>query len=222
METLNAAAAREMLLCAADAIIRQKSLLTELDSQIGDGDHGIGMARGMKKAQEALGKLDGESNVYQCFSDMGKAMLLSMGGASGVIFGTMFMGGTKGHEPQSNLSSEEFVALMTGSLRAIKDRGKAAVGDKTMVDAFEPAVDAMRAHANEGFAAMLAAAAAAAEQGAKSTKAYQAKFGRAKSLMERAVGHMDSGAVSTAIIFRAMSDYMKNSGWEKSYVKENH
>ena len=91
-----------------------------------------------------------------------------------------------------------------------------------MVDAFEPAVDAMRAHANEGFAAMLAAAAAAAEQGAKSTEAYQAKFGRAKSLMERAVGHMDSGAVSTAIIFRAMADYMKNSGWEKSYVKENH
>ena len=85
-----------MLLYVAEQIIDSKALLTEVDSQIGDGDHGIGMERGMKKAKEKLLSMESGSNVYALFQEMGKTMLMSMGGASGVIFGTMFMGGAKG------------------------------------------------------------------------------------------------------------------------------
>ena len=93
MEQLNYAQVRDMLLYVTEQIIDSKALLTEVDSQIGDGDHGIGMERGMKKAKEKLLSMESGSNVYALFQEMGKTMLMSMGGASGVIFGTMFMGG---------------------------------------------------------------------------------------------------------------------------------
>lgn len=95
MEQLNYAQVRDMLLYVAEQIIDSKALLTEVDSQIGDGDHGIGMERGMKKAKEKLLSMESGSNVYALFQEMGKTMLMSMGGASGVIFGTMFMAGPR-------------------------------------------------------------------------------------------------------------------------------
>ena len=128
----------------------------------------------------------------------------------GVIFGTMFMGGTKGKAPAAALDTRAFAALMADSLAAIKERGKAAVGDKTMVDALEPAVLAMQAYAGSDFAGLLDAAEAAAAQGVENTKALQAKFGRAKSLLERAIGFQDAGATSTWILFRAMRDYVRS------------
>ena len=154
--------------------------------------------------------INSHTNVYALFQEMGKTMLLTMGGASGVIFGTMFMGGAKGKPESSTLNCVQLAELMADSLAQIKERGKAQVGDKTMVDALEPAAEAMKACAEKGdLSAMLAQAAEAARQGMENTKNYQAKYGRAKSLMERAMGHQDAGATSTWIIFRSMNEFVE-------------
>lgn len=210
MEKLDYKTARGMLICSAQAIIDAKVLLTEVDSRIGDGDHGIGMQGGMTKAKAKLESMEDGQNVYDLFSEMGKAMLMSMGGASGVIFGSMFMGGAKGTTPVSEISPADFAEFMQRSLDTIKARGKAQMGDKTMVDALEPAVVAMRQNAGD-FETALAAAEKAAAEGVENTKQYQAKFGRSKSLMERAIGYQDAGATSVWIIFRAMHDFIKGA-----------
>lgn len=207
MERINAQQAKEMLLYVADCIIEAKPMLTEVDSAIGDGDHGIGMEGGLKKAKDKLLKMEEPADVYAVFTAAGKAMLMSMGGASGVIFGSMFMGGAKGMEPAGQISAGEFADMMKNSLAVIKERGKAEVGDKTMVDAFSPAVDAMLAHAEEGFVAMLEKAQVSALKGVKSTKNFEAKFGRAKT-QGTTIGFQDAGATSVWIIMKAMYEYV--------------
>lgn len=208
MNTLNAEQAKEMLIYIADKIIAQKPYLTEIDSAIGDGDHGIGMAGGMQKAKDKLMKQDFDS-VYDVFAAAGKAMLMSMGGASGVIFGSLYLAGAKGMETKAELTAEDLAKMERKSLEAIKERGKAQVGDKTMVDALEPAVLAMEADYEMGLAGMLKSAEEAAAQGLEDTKKYIAKFGRAKSLMERAVGHQDAGATSVWLIIQGMREYVE-------------
>lgn len=209
MKQLTFLQARDMLLYVADQIIDSKAFLTEIDSKIGDGDHGIGMERGMKKAKEKLLSMETGDNVFSLFQEMGKTMLMSMGGASGVIFSTLFMGGAKG-KSAAILTGAELTALMEGSLRSIQERGKAQPGDKTMVDALAPAVEYMQLCGTEELDALLAGAAEAARQGMEATKNYQAKYGRAKSLQERALGYQDAGATSTWIIFRAMAEYVRS------------
>lgn len=209
LNELSAQDARRMLLYIADKIIEKKPYLTEIDSAIGDGDHGIGMAGGMKKAKEKLEQMAGEENAYAVFEAAGKAMLMSMGGASGVIFGSLYLAGAKGMEPKPVITAKDLARMEQKSLLAIQERGKAEVGDKTMVDALAPAVDAMKASCNKGLLPMLRAAEAAALQGVEDTKKYVAKFGRAKSLMERAVGYQDAGATSVWLIFQGMREYVE-------------
>lgn len=109
MERINAQQAKEMLLYVAESIIEAKPMLTEVDSAIGDGDHGIGMAGGLKKAKDKLLKMEEPSDVYAVFAAAGKAMLMSMGGASGVIFGSMFLGGAKGMEPAAEIDAGQLI-----------------------------------------------------------------------------------------------------------------
>jgi len=208
MDTLNAVQSKAMLIYIADKVIAGKAYLTEIDSAIGDGDHGIGMAGGMQKAKDKLKKQDFES-AYDVFAAAGKAMLMSMGGASGVIFGSLYLAGAKGMEPKAELTAEDLAGMMRKSLDAIKERGKAQVGDKTMVDALEPAVLAMEETYQCGLLEMLKQAEEAAAGGLEDTKKYIAKFGRAKSLMERAVGHQDAGATSVWLIFQGMREFVK-------------
>lgn len=144
--TLNIEQTRGMLNAVADAIIDNVSLLTEVDSVIGDGDHGVGMSGGMKKAKEALAKIENPPDINTLYKSVGMAMLNSMGGASGVIFGTMFLGGIKGAESSSELDCAMLKAIFRKSLDSIKVRGQAQMGDKTMVDAYEPAVMAMESY----------------------------------------------------------------------------
>lgn len=205
---LNAEDARNMLIYIADKIIANKPYLTEIDSAIGDGDHGIGMAGGMQKAKKKLLKMKGEENVYKIFETAGQAMLMSMGGASGVIFGSLYLAGAKDMEAKSALQAADLAEMEKKSLAAIQERGKAQVGDKTMVDALAPAVEAMEANKDKGLAAMLAAAEEAARTGMEDTKNYIAKFGRAKSLLERAIGHQDAGATSVYLIFQGMKEFV--------------
>ncbi|BDF06055.1 dihydroxyacetone kinase subunit DhaL [[Clostridium] hylemonae] len=209
LDRLNAADARNMLLYIADKIIAAKPYLTEIDSVIGDGDHGIGMAGGMQKAKKKLLQMQDETNVYALFEAAGKAMLMSMGGASGVIFGSLYLAGAKDMEPKEELTAADLAAMERKSLLAIQERGKAEVGDKTMVDALAPAVEAMEREASGSLLDMLNAAEEAARQGMEDTKKYIARFGRAKSLMERAIGHQDAGATSVWLIFQGMREFVE-------------
>lgn len=206
---LNAADARNMLLYIADKIIAGKPYLTEIDSVIGDGDHGIGMAGGMQKAKRRLLRMEDETNAYAVFEAAGNAMLMSMGGASGVIFGSLFLAGAKGMKPKEVLTAADLAKMERMSLLAIQERGKAEVGDKTMVDALAPAVEAMEKAASGSLLDMLKAAEEAARQGMEDTKKYVARFGRAKSLMERAIGHQDAGATSVWLIFQGMREFVE-------------
>lgn len=211
LEQLNVEDTRNMLLYVADKIIANKPYLTEVDSAIGDGDHGIGMAGGMQKAKKKLLKMENEQNVYQVFETAGQAMLMSMGGASGVIFGSLYLAGAKGMEAKEILTAQDIAEMEEKSLIAIQKRGGAKPGDKTMVDALAPAVDALKEHAEEGLLEMMKAAEEAARQGVENTKQYIAKYGRAKSLLERAIGYQDAGATSVYLIFQGMREFIEGS-----------
>ncbi len=205
---------RDMLCAVCDEVIRQKQRLTLLDGPIGDGDHGIGMSRGMTKAKAAL--LSGEAgNVSRLFYRMGRAMIGTMGGSSGVVFGTMFMAATidsrEKSAPEDCLTVTSLTSMMRNALEKVKQRGKSNPGEKTMVDALEPAVLAMEAYVAEGgtdLTGLLRTAVDAAEQGAEATKGMLSKHGHSNTLGERALGHPDPGAVTVSIIFRAMEDYV--------------
>lgn len=211
LEELSAEDTRNMLLYVADKIIANKPYLTEVDSAIGDGDHGIGMAGGMQKAKKKLLKMQGEENAYHLFETAGEAMLMSMGGASGVIFGSLYLAGAKGMEPKGVITAEDLAAMERKSLAAIQERGGAQVGDKTMVDALAPAVEALEANSGKGLLEMLKATEEAARCGMENTKKYVAKFGRAKSLLERAIGHQDAGATSVYLIFQGMREFVEGT-----------
>ncbi|MCF2555436.1 dihydroxyacetone kinase subunit DhaL [Faecalicatena contorta] len=209
LSELSAEDARNMLLYIADKVIAKKPYLTEIDSAIGDGDHGIGMAGGMQKAKKKLLKMQGVENAYEVFETAGQAMLMSMGGASGVIFGSLYLAGAKGMDPKAVITAEDLAKMERKSLTAIQERGKAEVGDKTMVDALAPAVDALEANCDKSLLEMLKAAEEGARQGMENTKNYVAKFGRAKSLLERAIGHQDAGATSVWLIFQGMREFVE-------------
>jgi len=213
MNALNTEQTRDMLMSAAHRIIENEALLTEADSAVGDGDHGIGMSGGMKKALAALEDKQETDTPYALFERMGRAMLMSMGGASGVIFGSLFLAGAKGAAAAS-LDAQSLAELFERSLQAIEARGGAKPGDKTMVDALDPAVRAMKENAPNGLPAMLEKAAEAAKSGMEATAGYIARFGRAKSLMERALGHVDAGAVSVWLIFDAMAAFARRTQGE--------
>lgn len=205
MDKLNINQVKEMILYIAQEIIDNKAYLTEVDQKIGDGDHGIGMETGFTNVKNTIEQKQ-YASINDLFRDVGMAMLNSMGGASGVIFSAIFLGGQKDSGKEDKLTADEFAKMMEKSLNMIKRRGKAELGDKTMVDAFEPAVRAMADYSagNKDFGGMLSAGELAAEQGMLATKNYVARFGRAKSLMERSIGCQDAGATSVYLMFRAM------------------
>lgn len=207
MKTMTTEQVTEMIVCACDAIMQAKDYLTEVDSAIGDGDHGVGMSGGMEKAKEMLQAGAPFADVNTVFKTTGMAMLNSMGGASGVIFGSMFLGGVKGLDSIHELDGKTFTHMMRGALDTIKKRGNAQVGDKTMVDALEPAVLGMEASGQDDLTEVLRVASEQSNQGVENTKKYVAKYGRAQYLGERAIGYQDAGATSVSIIFRAMYEY---------------
>lgn len=209
IETVTVEDVRQMYLQVAAVMIGSEEYLTEIDNRLGDGDHGIGMAIGFKGIRA---ELDGRR--YQTVNDVlhaiGMTMLCVMGGASGVLFGTVYISGIIGYPAKESFDSRDFAAVFRGSLNALQKRGKAKVGDKTMVDALAPAVDALEEAAEGGadVRGSFAAAAAAAAAGMEASKGYLARFGRAKYYGEKALGYQDAGATSVYLIFQAMSDWL--------------
>ena len=201
--SLDAAWARRWIELAAADVAEQRDYLVDLDRAIGDGDHGENMDRGFKAALEALGQAQ-PGSVAEVLKTVAKTLMSTVGGAAGPLYGTAFLRASKA-AGDGNLDGAGVAAVIAGALDGIQARGKATTGEKTMVDAWTPALEAARAAAESGSdpAAVLEAAATAAEAGAAATEPLRATKGRASYLGERSIGHLDPGAVSTSLILRA-------------------
>jgi phosphoenolpyruvate---glycerone phosphotransferase subunit DhaL len=198
---------RAMFQQVAQQIIACQDQLSDADRAIGDGDHGVGMARGFESVLEALEETP-SVDMKGLFQKVGMALITSMGGASGVIFGTWFTGGSKALVGRTVLDRDAFQAFMEQGVKAVQERGKAKAGDKTMLDALIPAWVAA-GEANQSLPEVLGRAAEAAAQGVESTKHMVATVGRAKALGERSIGFADPGAISTHLILESMAQYAK-------------
>lgn len=202
-----------MLRGAADQIDTRHEMLSRLDAATGDGDHGTTMRRAMTKLEEALAATRA-ATVGGVLNDVGWAILGVDGGATGPLLGTFFMGMAEVAGEVEALDSPALAAAFEGALAALRRQTKAQVGDKTMIDALVPAVEALRAGADAGDspAAAMARAAEAARRGAEGTKDLQARFGRARNLGERSIGSADPGATSIGLIFRGFADALASEG----------
>ncbi|HXF72840.1 MAG TPA: dihydroxyacetone kinase subunit DhaL [Actinomycetota bacterium] len=191
----------------ARAIEENRDHLTELDSPIGDADHGINMHRGM---QAALAKLDGlaAGDIGALLRTVGMTLVSTVGGAGGPLYGTLFMQMGMATSGKDELSPRDWAEAFDRGLRGVVNLGKAEPGDKTMVDALTPARDALERALDEGapFGEALRRAAAAAEEGMKATIPMVARKGRASYLGERSAGHQDPGATSSYLLVRAAAD----------------
>ena len=201
--SLDAAWACRWIELAAVDVAEQRDYLVDLDRAIGDGDHGENMDRGFKAAVEALGQAQ-PASVAEVLKTVAKTLMSTVGGAAGPLYGTAFLRASKA-AGDGELDAAGVAAIIEGALGGIQARGKATTGEKTMVDAWTPALDAARAAAESGADAVatLQAAATAAEAGAAATEPLRATKGRASYLGERSIGHLDPGAVSTSLILRA-------------------
>lgn len=198
---------RAMLLLVCDRVIAAEPMLSEADRNLGDGDHGLGMQRGMTAAKGKLSASEVES-IEKAFSTVGMAMMSSMGGASGAIFGTFFRNGGKALAGKAIFDAAALAAFLQAGVDGVKQRGGAAVGDKTVVDAMEPAAKKAAELTGASLTDAIGAVDAAAEAGKEASKNMVAKFGRAKTLGDAAIGFPDAGALSVTVIINAMKDYI--------------
>ncbi|ROR35384.1 dihydroxyacetone kinase subunit DhaL [Kitasatospora cineracea] len=210
-ETLDTALAEAWIRAAAAAVGRAEEQLTALDAAIGDGDHGSNLRRGFTAVLAALDDAgpDGSAGFDSAgalLRTVGSTLLAKVGGASGPLYGQAFR--VAGAELPPDAGPAACADALAAGLAAVRALGGAEPGDKTMVDALTPAVDALRTAAAAGaaLAGATAAAADAAEQGARATTPLQARRGRASYLGSRSVGHQDPGATSAALIVRALAD----------------
>ena len=187
----------------AAVLAANKGYLTDLDSAIGDADHGTNMDRGFNKVMEKLPTV-ADKDIGNILKTVGMTLISSVGGASGPLYGTFYMRGGMAADAKEELDGDDLVNVLQGAVDGIIQRGRAQPGDKTMVDALLPALAALKQAVADGqdVRAAVAAAVAAAEQGMKDTIPLQARKGRASYLGERSIGHQDPGATSSAMLFR--------------------
>jgi dihydroxyacetone kinase-like protein len=185
----------------ARLIFEHRDVLTDLDAAIGDADHGNNMTRGMAAV---VADLSG-TTVAALAKRAGMTLVSSVGGASGPLYGTFFLRFASAAGEVNELDASSFAVAMRAGLDGLVSRGKAEVGDKTMVDALAPAVDALERNRAQPLSAGLDAARRAADEGRDATVAMVARKGRASYLGDRSVGHQDPGATSAALLIRAAS-----------------
>ena len=191
----------------AGEIAENRQMLVRLDTAIGDGDHGTNMDRGMRKAVERLEGVEGE-DIGAALKAVGMALVSSVGGAGGPLYGTLFMQMGQSAAGRSELDLLGWSAAVRAGLEGVQKRGRAEPGEKTMVDALSPAAEALDHAAREGVELpdALARAADAAEQGMRATTDMEARKGRASYLGPRSVGHQDPGATSTYLLLKTAAD----------------
>ncbi|MFD7996294.1 dihydroxyacetone kinase subunit DhaL [Streptomyces mexicanus] len=188
---------RRWMTAAAAFVDREADRLTALDSPIGDADHGSNLQRGFTAVRAALEK-EAPDTPGAVLTLAGRLLISTVGGASGPLYGTLLRRTGKALGEEAEVSEEQLAQALRAGVEGVKTLGGAVPGDKTMVDALVPAVDAL----SDGFAA----ARAAAEQGAEATTPLQARKGRASYLGERSIGHQDPGATSSALLIAALAE----------------
>ena len=196
-----------------ERIVEQADRLTELDSAIGDADHGTNMARGTAAVRSRLAHArpdDAGALLKSC----GMALVSTVGGASGSLYGTLFLEMAKSVGTASELDTTVFAAAFRAGVAGVVARGRAEPGDKTMIDALQPTVDVLDTAAADGvpLAAALQSAAAAAAEGRDATIPLVARKGRASYLGDRSADHLDPGATSAAILVQALADSQAGRG----------
>ena len=187
-----------------------KDYLTQLDSAIGDADHGTNMARGFNKVLEKLPSV-ADKDIGNILKTTGMTLISSVGGASGPLYGTFFMRSGMAMAAKEELSDEDLLKLLEAGVEGIVQRGRAQLEDKTMIDAWYPALEALRKAIENGSSTVdaLKAGVAGAEKGMKATIPLQARKGRASYLGERSIGHQDPGATSSYLVLKTLLDTVK-------------
>jgi dihydroxyacetone kinase-like protein len=195
------------LTLVAERVHDQKAYLTELDSAIGDADHGINMDRGFQAVVGILPTLPPD-DVGAVLKGVAMKLISTVGGASGPLYGTFFLRFGTATAGQAEVDVAGFADALDAGITGVRDRGKAEPGDKTMLDALLPASEALRAGIDGGAspADALASAVAAAQQGMEATIPLVARKGRASYLGERSAGHQDPGATSSHLLLKAAAD----------------
>ncbi len=192
------------------AICDNKEMLTNLDAVIGDADHGINMSRGFDAVRAKLEGSTGE-DISAVLKKVGMTLISTVGGASGPLYGTAFLRAAGAVQGTNMITGEKAMEMLGAAVQGIKDRGKAAKGEKTMLDALEPAYEAFSQGVKEekSLLGCLEAACKAAEDGVQYTKTIKATKGRASYLGDRSIGHQDPGATSSLIILRALTEFCR-------------
>lgn len=197
----------EIINCVAKRIHDNRDALNTLDSALGDGDHGTGISTAFNAAVEDIEALS-EPDIMTVLKTTAMALMNRMGGASGALYGSFFLKAAMMTKDKVTLSKSDCDELLQAGLEGVKKRGKSDVGDKTMIDALNPAV--MAFVEADSLSNGWEKAAQAAQVGAENTKNLIAKHGRAKFAGERAIGHQDAGASSITLLFEAIHDYWKD------------
>ena len=195
----------------AAEVAENRAYLTKLDGAIGDGDHGTNMDRGMKKVLERLEAADGD-DIGASLKAVGMALVSSVGGAAGPLYGTLFLQMGQATAGRSELDVAGFTEALDAGVQGVIKRGKAEPGDKTMLDALNPALEALRASDTDDVAGALERAAEAAREGMEGTVPMVARKGRASYLGERSAGHQDPGATSSHLLLKTAAEAVSGSG----------
>ena len=194
------------------AIIKNKEYLTELDREIGDADHGINMAKGFEAVITKISSLEEDKDIGFVLKTVAMTLISSVGGASGPLYGTAFLRAAVPAAGKFELDSLTAQAMWEAAITGIKERGKASRGEKTMLDALEPALEAFSEgiKADKPLFACLELASAAAQKGVEHTKTIAATKGRASYLGERSIGHQDPGATSSSIMIATLFEFCRS------------
>ena len=208
---LTLAETKEMVLHSCQRMEESKDLLTQADKAIGDGDHGVGMARGFEAVRQKVASQE-FSALDELVKTVGTALLTSVGGAAGAIFGTLFRGGAMNLGARQVFDSAALAVMLSDGLQAVQARGQASPGDKTVVDALQPAAVKAEELSSAPLDETLGSVTEAARQGMEQTKNMVARIGKAKTLGERSLGHADPGALSTYLILKYFTEYVTELG----------
>lgn len=195
----------------AKTIIEQRDYLTALDREIGDGDHGINMARGFAAAQEAVDEMHDTERPGPVLDTIGLALIQNTGGAAGPLFGTAFRKAAAACDEETGLNIKSLEKLLAAAIEGIKKRGRAEAGDKTILDALIPIHDVFLPENTEDkrLFEVLQEGLRAGREGVAYTKTIVAKKGRASLIGERSIGHEDPGAMSTLLLYQALYKFLK-------------
>ncbi len=206
-----------MIMDAAEAVFRallaDKDYLCQLDAKIGDGDHGLNMARGVTAAQEALEELDdSEEDLKEILQTIGEAVVMNVGGSAGPLYGTGILEAAKVVDENSKLDAETLEKVFSAVVAGVQRRGHADKGDKTMLDVLIPIRDCFKPENTVGknVEELLTEASAAARDGVEFTKTIKARRGRASYLGDKSIGYEDPGAMSSLIMYRTLCGYWKD------------